>query len=405
MRSSDIFKWGMRGIRQRKLRAALTILGIMVGTAAVIALVSQTEGIQGNILDQVNRLGSNTLTVRPAGAAILTQADVDKISQMPGVDYVIPLSTAAVRISGPGVVKSFAVIGVDPAQFYALVNDAELEEGRLYEPISFSEVVVGHEVKQPQDMVAPLLSIDQSVTLEFGSLSNPSRRTVQVVGTIAPFGSAALINVDESIFMSLRAVMSTFGRSSYSLLFVRTASADAVDSVVSSIKASYGSTVNINTVKQVTETVTSITGALTVLLGAIAGISLFVAGIGITNIMFVSVIERTREIGVLKAVGFKRRDVLYLFLSEAVIVGAVGGAMGIAVGSALSYFIPAILSRGLGRSQVIASAIQSFDYAPSIRPEMVVMVFAFAMAVSIIAGYYPASRASKMDPVVALRHE
>jgi len=404
MRAMDILKWGVRGIRERKLRAALTILGIIVGTAAVIALVSQTEGIQSSIVNQMNKLGPSTISLRPtAGTVILTEKDVNRILQIPNVELVIPVVTSSVRLYGTQSSRTVQLVGIDPSQFGILVSGYELEDGRLYQPFSYSEIVVGANVHQPQDLTSPFLSVGQTGTIE--SISRSSRMVVSVVGSLTPYGMTALVSVDDSIFMSLKGASNFLGRTSYSALFVRAVNPEAVDGVVDNIRAIYGNSLNILTVKQITQTVTSITGMLTVLLGSIAAISLFVAGLGIMNIMFVSVIERTREIGVLKALGFKDRNILAIFLSEAGVVGLIGGVLGIIVGSIISYLMPLLISRGFSMQSTQFGGNAAFSYVPVVRPEMALIVFFFAIAVSLLAGLYPARRASKMDPVVALRHE
>ncbi|MBC7121273.1 MAG: ABC transporter permease [Candidatus Methanosuratus sp.] len=406
MKSSDILRWGLRGISQRKLRAALTILGIVVGTAAVIALVSQTEGIQSSIIDQVNKLGPNTISIMPASSAVvLTQTDVNKMLQMPGVEHVVPVVTSPVRVYGGGTSKLFTLVGVDSADFDMLISDAECAEGRMYQPLSYSEVTVGSSVRQPQDLTSPMVTVGQPATIEVGLLANPVRKTVQVVGVLEPYGIATFVSVDDSLFMSLKGAMALTGSSSYGAIFIKTTDVDSVDYVVESLKAIYGTRLNILTVKQITQIVSIITGQLTILLGAIAAISLFVAGLGIMNIMFVSVIERTREIGVLKALGFTNNDVLLIFLSEATVMGIIGGALGILVGSGVSYIVPIILSAGISSTAESFGVAQSFLYTPIIRPDVAALVLLFAVAVALLAGFYPARRASKMDPVVALRHD
>jgi putative ABC transport system permease protein len=420
MKFSDSIRWGVRGIRQRKLRAALTILGILVGTAAVIALVSQTQGISVSIVGQIGKLGPNSIIIRPASATvILTQKEIGIIQQMPGVAYVIPVVMGTVKIYGAGSTRTFSLVGVDSAQFDLLVSGATISEGRKYQSTSYSEILVGHNVKLPQDLNAPLLSVGQSVTVESVG-PNPTRKVVQVVGSLDTYGLSLFVSVDDGVFMSLSGASSYLGRTSYNALFVETVDAGSVDYVVNNLKAIYGTNLSAITVNQISQIVSTITGFLTILLGAIAGISLLVAGLGIMNIMFVSVIERTREIGVLKALGFKGRDILSMFLSEAAVLGIIGGTLGILSGTAISYVIPLFISGvgsdfggqeamdlggGQGGAGFGSAAAGSFSYSPVISPEVVLVVFLFALTVSLLAGLYPARRASKMDPVTALRHE
>ncbi|MCS7098649.1 MAG: ABC transporter permease [Candidatus Methanomethyliaceae archaeon] len=400
MNATDVIIWGLKGIRERKLRAALTILGIVIGTAAVISLISQTEGIQKSIIDQMNKLGPNTISVRPASAVItLTDKDVNKILQISNVDLVIPAITGTIRLYGSQSSRTFQLVGIDPGLFGILISGYEIREGRMYQALGYAEVVVGSNVNHPQDLTMEFVSVGQTATIE--TIARTNRKVVNVVGVIAPYGMTSLISVDDSIFMSLQGAANFLGRTSYSVLFIKVNAPENVESVVNNIRAIYGNTLNIMTVKQITDIVTSITGQLTVLLGSIAAISLFVAGLGIMNIMFVSVIERTKEIGVLKALGFKNREVLAIFLSEAGIIGLIGGFIGILVGSGISLVLPIVVSMGFRGFQTGIS----FYYQPLIRPEMAFLIFIFAIGVSLLAGLYPARRASKMDPVVALRHE
>jgi len=410
MKASDTLGWGIRGIKRRKLRAMLTILGIMIGVASVVALVSQTQGIQYSIIDQVNKLGPTSININTRSTSvILTQSDVDRISQMPGVDYVIPLVTSTIKVYGTGPAKTFTLIGVDPAQWDLLIEDTSFEEGHMFQAMSYSEAVIGYGVHYPQDLSVTYLNVGQSVSAEVG-LVNPVRKQLQIIGALDAYGATSAVSVDDTVFMPLKGAMSILGTTSYTQLMVKATDVDSVDSVVDTIRASYGRQLSIITVKQITQIVSTITDQLTLLLGAIAAISLLVAGIGIMNIMFVSVIERTREIGVLKALGFKGKDVMRIFLSEAAIMGIIGGILGVATGAAMSYLIPIALSSVLtsnansfGMSEGSIGTSGSFSYTPIIGPEIIVLIMAFALGVSILTGYYPARRASKMDPVVALR--
>jgi putative ABC transport system permease protein len=412
MRTTDTLRWGTKGIKQRKLRAALTILGIMIGTAAIIALTSQTQGIQVSIIGEIDKLGSNSITIRPASSSVIfTQSDVNTISQIPGVSEVIPLRQAAVRAYGSGGARTLSIIGLDPDQFDKIIPDAKFSEGRAYAPESYSEIIIGSNVKNPQDMTTPFLNVGQSVSIGYGS----ALRETQVVGSMASYGFS-MISVDDSIFMTSAGIVALTGKSSYSAIYIKTTGPNADTTVTQYLKAIYGTTVSIISVSQITQIVSTITGLLTVLFGAIAGISLFVAGVGIANIMFVSVVERTKEIGVLKALGFKSRHILSLFLSEAAVLGIVGGALGVVAGVAMSYVVPYLFTGSMGGSSFDQSGFggtsssngqfgTSFSYTPVFSPELIVLVFLFAVGLSVIAGLYPARRASKMDPVVALRHE
>ncbi len=412
MKTADTIRWGVRGIRQRKMRTALTILGIVIGTAAVIALVSQTAGIQSSILGQIDKLGPNTITIRPSSTTVtLTQSDVDRISQIPGVEFVVPIVASSVKVYSAGTSKSFTLVGVRPSQLPLLIDGVIIDSGRIYQSLSYTEIVVGSNVIQPQDMTSPFLTVGQSTTIEVGVI-NPSKKIVQVVGSLAEYGAVSAVSVDDSVFISLEGALNLVGKNTYSSFFIKTIDADSVDSVVYNIKAFYGTNLSILTVKQITSIVSSITNMLTVLLGAIAAISLFVAGIGIANIMFVSVIERTREIGILKALGFTNNNVLSIFLSEAVLMGIIGGMLGIGVGVGLSYLMPFIFASGISNTESTTSGLStstsgfgSFSYTPVVHPEIAMAVLIFAIVVALIAGYLPARRASKMDPVVALRHD
>jgi putative ABC transport system permease protein len=417
MRASDTIRWGTKGISQRKLRAALTILGIMIGTAAIIALTSQTQGIQVSIIGEIDKLGSNSITIRPTSSSVIfTQADVDTIAQIPGVSEVVPMMQSVVRVYGSGGARPFSVIGLSPEEFDKLVPDAEFSEGRGYTSDSYSEILIGQNVENPQDMTTPFLIVGQSVSLEYGSAG--LRREAQVVGSLASYGFS-MISVDDSIFMTVGGLSALTGKSSYSAIYVKTSGSNADTSVTEYLKAMYGTTVSIISVSQITEIVSTIVGLLTVLLGAIAGISLFVAGVGIANIMFVSVVERTKEIGVLKALGFKGKHILSLFLTEAALLGVIGGALGILTGVAISFVVPYLFTGSMGSGSFSSGGtggfggsagssgqmVSAFGYSPVFSPELVALVFLFAVVLSVIAGYYPARRASKMSPVDALRHE
>jgi len=209
--------------------------------------------------------------------------------------------------------------------------------------------------------------------------------------------------------------MKILNRRSYSMLLVKASDINTVNDLSNTLNTIYGNNLQILTVQQLSETVSSIIGQFGVLLASIAGISLSVAGLGTMNIMMITVLERTREIGVMKALGFKNRDVLLLYLLEASLIGIIGGLIGIGLGIGGAQMLPSIISysflrtpqqRGSGPQQGMAQQGQvSLSYSPVIPIDMTITAFTIAILVSIIAGLYPAWRASRMEPVRALRYE
>jgi putative ABC transport system permease protein len=413
MRFRDVLWLGFRGLRERRLRAALTILSVLIGVAAILALVSQTTGIQASIVNALQTLGPTSVLVSPRGTP-LTQADVARVLTVPGVEAVIPIVTERMATVRAGQTSVITVVGVDREGLGSLLGEIRMVEGTVYSATTVPLAVVGYNVAFPVAQGGQqTLSLGQPLVLEQQLGPHPRRVTVLVTGFLERYGSTPLLPVDDAIFLPLDAAMKLFNRRSFSLLLVRVADVDSVQDVAEALTSMYGNSAQIITIQQITQTVSTIIGQLGILLGSVAAISLSVAGLGIMNIMLVSVFERTREIGILKAIGFKNREILTLFLSEAAIIGVAGGLLGLAAGYGLSEVLP-IFFTGLLRpgSQTMRQAQQTgfqgppiSSYTPIITPDIVLAAFAIAVTVSIAAGLYPAWRASRMEPIKALRHE
>jgi ABC-type antimicrobial peptide transport system permease subunit len=418
MRLADILFISFTHLKERKLRASLTILGIIIGIASIIALVSQTAGISASITGTLEKLGPTTIMVTSTNPRLLRLTDVEmfKIKEVPGVVEVIPITFDRVSIQVSGETQQITLIGINSINLNNLVGEVKLSEGIMYSDSIVPQAVIGSNIAKNIGII-----IGQPLVAQRGN----SFISVQVVGILSSYGASAFLSVDDSIFIPIDAASSMFNKLSYDMVFVKAESVESVNTVLEYLQAIYGNDIRTISVAQLSQTVSSIISSLSLFLGGIAAISLSVAGVGIMNIMFVSVLERTREIGVLKAIGFKNRDVLFIFLSEAVIIGILGGILGVVAGGALSYLVPYILSsmmsRSMGSAQVRTTQIravgsppvmgampmqtQSLSYTPIVSMDMVAISIFLAVAVSIVSGLLPAWRASRVDPIKALRYE
>ncbi|MDG6929012.1 MAG: ABC transporter permease [Nitrososphaerota archaeon] len=413
MRLSDAFWFGLKGLTERKMRAVLTIAMVMIGVASIIALVSQTTGIEVSINSSLQSLGPTSVLVSPAQSTRLTDADVARLSGLPGVLAVVPIITSRATLLTAGQTTPVSIIGVSDQGLLTLLGGVNLYEGSAY-PDSVSPLALvgnGLAFPQPGTQRQSILT-GHPITLQQQVGSSTRVMTLSVSGILQYYGSSPLIPVDTSIFLSLDAAKQLLGRTDYSMLLVKTSSVQDVSTVDQMISNIYGNSVQVTTIQQITRTVSSITGQIGLLLAAIAGISLTVAAIGITNIMFVTVLERTREIGILKAIGFGDGSILLIFLSQAALIGVIGGVTGLAVGGGMSYLIPLLLSgfssnRPAGGSSGFGPRGGGFSisYTPIITPEIMLTAISVAVLVSMVAGLYPAWRASRMEPAKALRYE
>ncbi|MEM2193322.1 MAG: ABC transporter permease [Candidatus Methanomethylicia archaeon] len=422
MRLTDTLLISFTHLKERKLRTSLTILGITIGIAAIIALVSQTAGISASITGTLEKLGPTTIMVSSANPRILRLTDVEtfRIREIPGVAEVIPVTFDRVFIQVSGETQQVTLIGINAIGLNNLVGEVKLNEGIMYSDSIVPQAVIGINIAKNTGV-----TIGQPLVVQRGN----NFISIQVVGILSSYGASAFLSVDDGIFIPLEATSSMFNKLAYDMVFVKAESVELIDGVLEYLQVIYGNDIRTISVAQLSQTVSSIISSLSLFLGGIAAISLSVAGVGIMNIMFVSVLERTREIGVLKAIGFKNRDVLLMFLSEVVIIGILGGILGVVSGSTLSYFVPSILSsmaRGaMGGTQVRTTQIRavgpsaapgampgtmttqspSLSYTPIVSIDIVTISIFLAVTVSVVSGLLPAWRASRIDPIKALRYE
>ncbi len=435
MRVQDTARLGLKGLSDKKVRTALTVLMVVIGVASIVGLVSLTTGLQVSVTASLSSLGPTSIIVSPSsGSTILTQADVSRLSSLPGVQTVIPIITSRINLLTTNPPSSVSVIGISGQGLSSMLGNVNLLQGSVFLDNTAPLVLFGNSVAFPVSSgQQQTIFTGQSIVVQEVVGRNTRTDRLTVTGILEPYGSSFILPADSSIFISLKAAQQVFHKTSYNLLLIKATDTNSVATVAQDITNIYGNSASVTTIAQITQTVSAIIGSISILLGAIAGISLSVAAIGIVNIMFVSVLERTREIGILKALGFLDRDILLIFLSEAAAIGILGGLAGIAMGAGVGYLIPVLLSGfggasggpgtptgGTGGGGGFGGGGDGFggggggsggggfgplSISPVITPELVGIALLVATTVSILAGIYPAWRAARLEPIKALRSE
>ena len=394
----------LRALGANKLRSLLTMLGIIIGVAAVIALLSLGQGVQATVERQIQGIGSNLIIAfsgtfggEQQRVLPLTYRDAQALGAPGGAAVAPTIQRTATVVFGKNEGQA-TVLGVTPE--YSYVRNAQVVEGRFIEPedlTTFSRVcILGQEVVRT--LFGERYPIGQTVKVR----GVPFR----VVGVMEPKGASGFgPSQDNYVYIPLTTaaarvfgVRTASGDFPVSFIYISALDKESVETAIEEVtlvlreqhKLTYqDNDFSLLTQEDVIQVAGSIIGILTIFLGSIAGISLLVGGIGIMNIMLVSVTERTREIGIRKAVGAKRRDILWQFLIEAMVLSVLGGSVGIVLGT----FGAGLVSR-------IEPQIQAV-----LTPEIVLLATGFSAIVGLFFGIYPAMRAASLHPIEALRYE
>lgn len=393
-------------IRANALRSLLTTLGIVIGVAAVIAVVSIVQGLQHLVTKELQGVGATYVMVMPdagrSGPGVvsrqvrLTWEDGQAIrDQVPGIVAMTPVLVGSQQLVHRDQQHRALVIGA--SESWPEVNNHTVDRGRFFGRIDVARrglvAVVGEKVVEELGLGENPLGAEITI----GSLP------FVVVGVMEKRGQTLGQDSDDLVFVPFETGLSLFGRSAGDQIQLRlqAESAEVVERVRDDIKSLLRKRHNLGAddkddfqillQDQILDTFTSILGSVTVVVGGVVGIALIVGGIGIMNIMLVSVTERTREIGLRKAIGARRRDILVQFLVEAVALSLVGGVLGVAAGW------------GLG---ALVSAVLPGDWPAAYVPLWAVaLAFGFCSLVGIGFGIYPAGKAARLDPIEALRYE
>jgi putative ABC transport system permease protein len=407
----ESIRLALKALGANKLRSVLTMLGIIIGVGAVITLMSVGEGVQAYITQQFQSIGTNLFFLIPGSfeqelkrPAYLTVKDAEALEdavEAPDVLRVAPLIQGSASVTVPGKERRVEVSGVTPA--YSAVRDWDPRVGTFLTPSD----------DQGRARVAVLGQ--STADYFFPNSPDPSGEIVRingvpfrVIGVLEERGGSQFRNEDEVILIPLNTALSRIfprrtnrGEPRLSFIYVQAVSEDRMNAAIEEVsqilrsrhRIAPGEPDDFTAISQsdIIGTFEQITGVLTVFLGAIAGISLLVGGIGIMNIMLVSVTERTREIGLRKAVGARKRDILWQFLTEAIMLSMVGGLIGILLGAT--------------GAQIVSYVLRDEGFRAVITVGAVTLASFFSAAVGLFFGIYPAQRAAALNPIDALRYE
>jgi len=347
----DIFLLSINGLSERKFRFALNLVGILIGCAAITGLISMTQGLQSNVEGQLDMFGPTNLMVIPGemgggppmrGGVKFNWRDVEIIAKLQDVKDATPIiSNVFAEYTIEGRFFRTDIYGVTP-KYKELNANTQLASGRNFKLSDSAVVVVGSNVAHPKDLDEPIVELGDRIKITARVDGEEKTLTLRVIGILEETGGNIGANLDDSLSIPLQTAQTLYDTGGdFDFILAQADSLEVVDPVAERIEEKMGDRASVVTAASAQESVSAVLGTIQSVLGGIAGISLLVAGIGIINTMTVSVMERTKEIGTMKAVGAQSLDIMLMFLSEATLTGAIGGALGAAFG----YFLAGLIGR------------------------------------------------------------
>ncbi len=425
MNISEIFLLSFDALKDRKVRSILTILMVVVGSSLMVALNGLSAGFGKFIDESFSLLAPNILFVTsaqqdeassspfggggppPVPKITLNAAVESRIRSLPFVSDVISSYQGQVQLEASGKTLSTSVFSIDPVKLYTIAPTLEFEEGSAIRSSDPSAIYIADQIAYPPGENAPFATIGQTMRATYsfvdenGNQQEESRSFV-VRGIIKPAGNPTIDNAVVFNEDAGNALMHKSGK--YDGFLVAAESGEFVDIVEEEIRKLYGNDIGVTSPEAILETIREFTGGFTVFILGIALVALLVGAVGIITTLYTSVMERTKEIGTMKAIGAQSSNVLSLFMAEALMIGILGATSGLLAGIAGGYVLTAGISSSGGTDEGGASTGPP-SISPVFRPNDLATVWGISVGLSVIAGIYPAWKASRLSPIVALRRE
>lgn len=400
----DVFKLAFKTLTERKMRATLTIIGIAIGPLALVMISSVIDGYADYVITQIEGLGQNAIVLFPESGYKFSDSDLNAIRALPGVERAEPFYSIQAQVKVGTQTKVVFVYAIPVDIVFEAIRGLEVSEGSIPSDSDYLKAVVGYKIAY-DDNNNKVYDIGDVITITYlktsGGKTEIKRASVSVSAILKEFGGAFILSPDTTIFLPLSAGQKVLGLNEWSGIFVLAKRSEYVPMLIKQLQQMYGNSASIISFQSIANIASSIIGAMNFISFAASLSAFAVAVAGVASTMITSVIERTREIGVLKALGFTDIQVLVMILMESIVMSLIGAAIGISLGVIGAH---ALASRGF-EIRAAAEAIMVIKAAPKVSAYNIARTLELTILVGIGGGILPAYRAAKIPPAVALRYE